>query len=155
MNCSLREGSKDYLDYDIEKQPYALRKMSMGINLEELVYYLLDFQVTRSLWDPYFLYAETIERMDQNNAILRIVYKPVEILSSPCTIYSSLRDYCVYMHYNYEKEDHCYYILFVSTHHRHCSSKKGLIRGTMCMIWTCIGMIMNRSWNKSRRNPTN
>ena len=102
--------------------------------MEELVYYLIDFQVIRSLWDPYFLYAETVEKMDQNNTILRIVYKPVEILSSPCIVHSSLRDYCVYMHYYYEKEDNCYYILFVSTHHRYCSPKDGFIRGTMRRI---------------------
>ena len=37
----------------------------------------------RNLWDPLFLYAKEVEKMDQNDSILQLFYKPIHILDYP------------------------------------------------------------------------
>ena len=133
LSTFLKEGQRDYLDYVIENQPYELRRLSIGINVEDLVFFLIDFKVARSFWDPYFLYAEEVEQLNSNSAIIRIVQKPVEWTSYPCLLKASPRDYCVYFHFNYDEQDGFYYILLVSTHHRRCPPRNDFIRGEMGM----------------------
>lgn len=143
LSTFLKEGQRDYLDYEIENQPYKLRRLSIGINVEDLVYFLIDFKVARSFWDPYFLYADDVEQLNKNSAIIRIVQKPVEWASYPCLLKASPRDYCVYFHFNYDEQDGIYYILLVSTNHRRCPPSDGFIRGEMGMIMIIIEELRN------------
>ena len=56
---------------------------SITLGMEYVAMFLLDFYVARPLWDPLFLNAKEIEKLDPNNRVLQLVYKPVDLLNFP------------------------------------------------------------------------
>lgn len=56
---------------------------SITLGMEYVALFLLDFTVARPLWDPLFFNAKEIEKKDQNNRVLHLVYKPVDLLYFP------------------------------------------------------------------------
>lgn len=128
---TLETCSNDCLYYSISDSPYQLMSLSMDLGMEYIVYFLVEFQHTRLLWDPLFLGCEEIERIDQNNRILRVMYKPMRVPSISCELKSHLRDFCVFLHYSYDEDSNTYFILFKSTTHHQCLTKQGCVRGDM------------------------
>lgn len=63
--------------------PYRMLTLSIPIDMEYVSYFLVDCDCARNLWDPLFLYAKEVERMDQNDSILQLFYKPIHILDYP------------------------------------------------------------------------
>ena len=114
---------------------------SITLGMEYVALFLLDFTVARPLWDPLFMNAKEIEKKDQNNRVLHLVYKPVDLLNfpwffqcsglNPSKFRSRMRDYCVHLHYNYDSELNTYYIMLSSIKHPSCGMQPWMVRGEM------------------------
>ena len=57
--------------------------MSLPIEMEYAAYFLVDCEYTRSMWDPLFLYSKEVEKLDNNNSIFHLFYKPITLLDFP------------------------------------------------------------------------
>ena len=105
--------------------PYRMLTLSIPINMEYVSYFLVDCECARNLWDPQFLYAKEIERMDQNNSIFQLFYKPIHILDYPwyahsssltySIIKSSPRSFTVWRHFQFDEKANAYFVFFSST----------------------------------------
>ena len=121
----------DCLFYTIHDSPYRLMSLAVNLGIEYVAYFLVDMSRVRLLWDPFFLMSEEVETVDQNNRILHLVTKPVQLSSFPCAVSARPRDFCVHMHYSYDEDVNAYFILFMSTAHHRCPPASGIVRGTM------------------------
>ena len=102
----------DCLFYTIHDSPYRLMSLAVNLGIEYVAYFLVDMSRVRLLWDPFFLMSEEVETVDQNNRILHLVTKPVQLSS-------------------YDEDVNAYFILFMSTAHHRCPPASGIVRGTM------------------------
>ena len=57
--------------------------MSIPIEMEYAAYFLVDCEFARMLWDPLFVYSREIEKLDNNNSIYYVSYKPISIMEYP------------------------------------------------------------------------
>ena len=121
----------DCLFYTIHDSPYRLMSLAVNLGIEYVAYFLVDMSRVRLLWDPFFLMSEEVETVDQNNRILHLVTKPVQLSSFPCAVSARPRDFCVHMHYSYDEDVNAYFILFMSTAHHRCPPASCIVRGTM------------------------
>ena len=128
--------------------------MSLPIEMEYAAYFLVDCEYTRSMWDPLFLYAKEVEKLDNNNSIFHLVYKPISLIDFPwyssivlyhCSIIRShSRDFCVHRHFSYDKESNSYFILFSSVTHPLCLPSSLSIRGNIRL--TFLFFFIYRCW---------
>ena len=105
--------------------PYRMLTLSIPIDMEYVSYFLVDCECARNLWDPLFLYAKEVEKMDQNDSILQLFYKPIHILDYPwwphspsltCSVVkSSPRRFTVWRHFQYDEKANAYFVFFSST----------------------------------------
>lgn len=105
--------------------PYRMLTLSIPIDMEYVSYFLVDCECARNLWDPLFLYAKEVEKMDQNDSILQLFYKPIHILDYPwwfhspsltrSVIKSSPRRFTVWRHFQYDEKANAYFVFFSST----------------------------------------
>ena len=112
--------------------------------MEYLAYFLTDCEYARMLWDPLFLHAKELERVDSNNSVYHLVYKPISILEFPwyisfdmfisSTIQSYPRDFCLHRHISYDEDLNCYFIMFSSTTYPSCKPSPSVVRGEMRIL---------------------
>lgn len=57
--------------------------MSLPIEMEYAAYFLVDCEYARMMWDPFFHHSKEVEKLDNNNSIHHLVFKPLSILQYP------------------------------------------------------------------------
>lgn len=115
--------------------------LSVPLHIECVAYFLIDYFVSRPLWDPLFIRAEEIEQLDRNNRVFHLFYKPIDVIAFPwsalvpeviCSVIRSrMRDFCVHLHYNFDSDSNTYYVMLSSVHHSACNPQAAFVRGEM------------------------
>lgn len=129
----------------VAQNPYRMLTLSIPLHIECVVYFLIDYSVSRPLWDPLFVRAEEIEFLDRNNRVFHLFYKPIDVITFPwssstpevicSTIRSRMRDFCVHLHYNFDSDSNTYYVMLSSVHHASCKQQAAIVRGEMRLFY--------------------